>query len=82
MLLHAATPLLSVGDIMGSDSPEQPTKHIPLPVDGGERKLWWWWVQVTGSAVAEGVATAWAEAVRAAQWLNMCRAPGVFPCIP
>ena len=39
MLLHAATPLLSVGDIMGSDSPEQPTKHIPLPVDGGERKF-------------------------------------------
>jgi hypothetical protein len=31
--LHAATPLLSVGDIMGSDSPEQPTKHIPLPVE-------------------------------------------------
>ena len=39
MLLHAATPLLSVGDIMGSDSPEQPTKHIPLPADGSERKL-------------------------------------------
>ena len=37
--MHAATPLLSVGDIMGSDSPEQPTKHIPLPVDGGERKF-------------------------------------------
>ncbi len=32
--------------------------------------------QVTGSAVAEGVATAWAEAVRAAQWLNLCHAPG------
>ena len=39
MLSHAATLLLSVGDIIGSDSPEQFTKHTPLPVDGGERKF-------------------------------------------
>ena len=39
MLLHAATLLLSVGDIMGFNSPEQFTKHSLLPVDGGERKF-------------------------------------------
>jgi hypothetical protein len=39
MLPHAATLLLSVGDIMGFNSPEQFTSHSPLPVDGGERKL-------------------------------------------
>ena len=39
MLSHAATLLLSVGDIMGFNSPEQFTSHSPLPVDGGERKF-------------------------------------------
>ena len=39
MLLHAATLLLSGGDIMGFYSPEQFTKHSILPVDGGERKF-------------------------------------------
>ena len=39
MLQHAATLLLSVGDIMGFNSPEQFTKHSSLPVDGGERKF-------------------------------------------
>ena len=39
MLTHAATLLLSVGDIMGFNSPEQFTSHSPLPVDGGERKF-------------------------------------------
>ena len=39
MLLHAATLLLSVGDIMGFDPPEQFTKHSSLPVDGGEHKF-------------------------------------------
>ena len=34
-----ATLLLSVGDIMGSTSPEQSTSTHPYPGDGGERKL-------------------------------------------
>ena len=39
MLMHAATLLLSVGDLMGFNSPEQFTKHSFHPVDGGERKF-------------------------------------------
>ena len=39
MLMHAATLLLSVGDLMGFNSPEQFTKHSSHPVDGGERKF-------------------------------------------
>ena len=39
MLLHAATLLLSVGDIMGFDPPEQFTKYSSLPGDGGDRKF-------------------------------------------
>ena len=35
----SATLLLSVGDIMGSDSPEQSTSTHPYPGDGGERKF-------------------------------------------
>ena len=35
-----ATLLLSVGDIMGSDSPEQSTSTHPYPGDGGERKFY------------------------------------------